>query len=130
MWEIMKKICIIFLIILINFSLFHISFAQVGNDIISSFQCPGHNQSSSHHQENNCLQKCLSNINKISHIQSPSNEERSDKLSDIQDFFLSRDDDIISYSNLYNRLLLYEKNCFHIYYRWYTSLTGIIVNIN
>jgi len=55
----MKKIFTTFLILIINFSLLHMSFAQVGSDILpSNHQCSEYNLSQQHNnQENTFSQK-------------------------------------------------------------------------
>lgn len=125
----MKKIFITFLILIINLGLFHISFAQVGNDVLSLSQCSEYSASSSHNQEKTCLQDCLYNINKTSNIQVSFHEEKPSKKSDIQDFFLWEGNTSFS-PNFHNKLLFYKKKLSHIYYKWYVSLVGIVLNIN
>ena len=123
----MRKLFITFLIFIINFGLFHLSFAQAENELFSA-ECNQIHNSHKDSKSSDCFDECLSNIKKISYLWFSQNEQKQDQKSVNNTIILWKYQDIF-YFYQDNPFLFYQKKLIHIQLKLYHNLTWIIKNI-
>jgi len=123
----MKKLFITFLIFIINFGLFHLSFAQAENELFSA-ECNQLNNSHQKNKSSDCFKECLSNIKKISSLWFSQNEQKPYQKS-LETPIVLWEYQNISYYFQDNLFLFYQKKFIHIQLKLYHNLIWIIKNI-